>query len=300
MMDSEEDLAVLDHYGELFMAQFDMPTVTNAHKRKWNDQEKPSSNKRPKTDEDSSSDFEDEDEEEWGGIRAESSQEDIEEDGDEDDDFIASSQHNVVVFDDRPKPKPKESDERARRKTFMSSKVSKIGDNTIPNRAKKEPEEEFEQQNVQNDALLHRLVHTKLLSGALGDDLGMTPAEKRRATAGRVEELAGHTKLGQGEKSIRKAERNKAAKSVRDGLIAKQKQRHEQKVQEAKAVGNYHPAIKGMLSDHDEKRKAPKRVRGIGMGVGKFSKGTLKLSAKDIPGRSSTPQKSNRSRKGRK
>lgn len=57
----------------------------------------------------------------------------------------------------------------------------------------------------------------------------------------------------------------------------------------AKAVGNYHPAIKGLLEDSDEKQKAPKRQRGLGMGVGKFRGGILQLSKKDIPGRAPAP-----------
>jgi hypothetical protein len=49
---------------------------------------------------------------------------------------------------------------------------------------------------------------------------------------GRVLELAGSSKLGQGEKLARARERDKASKRVREGLIEKQKQRREKMIQE--------------------------------------------------------------------
>jgi len=49
---------------------------------------------------------------------------------------------------------------------------------------------------------------------------------------GRVMELAGNTKLGQGEKVVRAQERDKASKRVREGLLEKQKQRREKMIQE--------------------------------------------------------------------
>jgi len=49
---------------------------------------------------------------------------------------------------------------------------------------------------------------------------------------GRFLELAGNSKLGQGEKVVRAQERDKASKRVREGLLEKQKQRREKMVQE--------------------------------------------------------------------
>ena len=49
---------------------------------------------------------------------------------------------------------------------------------------------------------------------------------------GRILELAGNSKLGQGEKSVRAQERDKASKRVREGLLEKQKQRREKMIQE--------------------------------------------------------------------
>ena len=86
--------------------------------------------------------------------------------------------------------------------------------------------------NAQNDALLHRLVHTQLLSGSLNPELGLTSAQRKKAMEGRILELAGNSKLGQGEKVVRAQERDKASKRVREGLLEKQKQRREKMIQE--------------------------------------------------------------------
>lgn len=86
--------------------------------------------------------------------------------------------------------------------------------------------------NAQNDALLHRLVHTKILSGSLNPELELTPAHRRKALAGRVLELSGGAKLGKGEKSVREKERNKAAKRVREGIVEKQKEKGKQELEE--------------------------------------------------------------------
>lgn len=86
--------------------------------------------------------------------------------------------------------------------------------------------------NAQNDALLHRLVHTQLLSGSLNPELGLTSAQRKKAMEGRILELARNSKLGQGEKVVRAQERDKASKRVREGLLEKQKQRREKMIQE--------------------------------------------------------------------
>jgi hypothetical protein len=75
-------------------------------------------------------------------------------------------------------------------------------------------------------------VHTKILSGSLNVDLDLTPAQRRKALAGRVLEAAGQVKLGKGEAAVRAKERNKAAKHVRDGMLAKQKERNEKALEE--------------------------------------------------------------------
>jgi hypothetical protein len=86
--------------------------------------------------------------------------------------------------------------------------------------------------NAQNDALLHKLIHTKLLSGSLNQDLQLPPAKKRKALEGRILELTGDAKLGKGERKVRDVERNKAAKLVREGIALKQKERQKQELEE--------------------------------------------------------------------
>ena len=85
-----------------------------------------------------------------------------------------------------------------------------------------------------NDLELHRLVHTRLLSGSLNPELNLTPAQRRKALEGRVLELADRAKLGQGEKDVRDAEKKRAALRIREGMKAKQKERDSKKLEEVR------------------------------------------------------------------
>lgn len=109
----------------------------------------------------------------------------------------------------------------------------------------------------------------------------MKPAQRKKALAGRILELNGDAKLGRGEKSVRQAERNKASKRIRAGLLEKEKQRQKAQLEEAKNMGNYHRSIKNVFEQPSEPSNQ-KRERGLRMGVGKFSGGLLKLSQEDI------------------
>ncbi|KAJ4482681.1 hypothetical protein C8R41DRAFT_466952 [Lentinula lateritia] len=168
----------------------------------------------------------------------------------------------------------------------MSSKISKLREGAAPELKKYSlettDEDMNERTNIQNDALLHKLVHTKLLSGSLNSELELTPAQRRKALSGRVVELTGDAKLGRGERSVRLAEHNKASKRVREGLMQKQKERRAAQLQETKNLGNYHPTLKRLLDPDSETAKPKKRVRGLQMGIGSFKGGTLKLSREEI------------------
>jgi len=145
--------------------------------------------------------------------------------------------------------------------------------------------------NTENDALLHKLVHTQLLSGSLNPDLDMTPAHRRKALVGRVMELAGGAGLGKGEKAVRNAEKNKASKRVREGLAQKQKEREKQELEQSKNLGNYHPTLKKLFEASGASTSRSKS-RGLNMGVGKFRGGVLRLSKQEITtvmGRSQNP-----------
>lgn len=75
-------------------------------------------------------------------------------------------------------------------------------------------------------------MHTKLLSGSLNPELELDHAQKGRALAGRVLELAGEAKLGKGESMFRREQRNKAAKRVRDGLLRKKSEKEQKTLEE--------------------------------------------------------------------
>lgn len=151
--------------------------------------------------------------------------------------------------------------------------------------------------NAQNDALLHKLIHTKLLSGSQDTGLNLPPAKKQKALAGRILELSGHARIGKGEKQTRETERNKAAKRVREGIIQKQKEQEKQRLdevsrchvvlcyslsgQQAKNFGNYHPTLKRIF-EASPKPSTRRRDSGLKMGVGKFSNGFLHLRKDDV------------------
>jgi len=81
---------------------------------------------------------------------------------------------------------------------------------------------------------------------------------------------------------VRAQEREKASKRVREGLLDKQKQRREKLVQEAKDMGNYHPAFKNLFQDPLKKSTKRNRERGLRMGIGSYGGGVLKLDRREI------------------
>jgi len=70
------------------------------------------------------------------------------------------------------------------------------------------------------------------LSGSLNSELELTPAQRKKALAGRVLEVSGDVKLGKGENVVRETERNKAAKRVREGLLSKKMEREKKELEE--------------------------------------------------------------------
>ncbi|KAF8484948.1 hypothetical protein DFH94DRAFT_689310 [Russula ochroleuca] len=203
---------------------------------------------------------------------------------------------DVVVFSGYGSKTLEPLSKKMQGKAFMSSNVSKLRDATQEERKTRTAEsiddEDDELTNAQNDALLHRLVHTQLLSGSLNRELGLTSAQRKKAMEGRILELSGSSKLGQGEKVVRAQERDKASKRVREGLLDKQKQRREKQVQEAKDMGNYHPTFKKLFQDPLEKNTKRNRERGLRMGVGSFGGGMLRLSKREIETVQSRPTSS--------
>ncbi|KAJ3883237.1 hypothetical protein F5051DRAFT_392405 [Lentinula edodes] len=280
MANHDELLSILQAHGQQFLSSFQGSVKQEIHSRKN------ATFVQPRDD----IEEEEAEEEEWEGIRSESEAEEGFEEND--DEFTATSSStstaNVIVFSDKPSISQQERDATTKYQTkaFMSSKISKLREGTAPELKKYSSEttdEDIkERSNIQNDALLHKLVHTKLLSGSLNSELELTPAQRRKALSGRVIELTGDAKLGRGERSVRLAEHNKASKRVREGLMQKQKERRAAQLQETKNLGNYHPTLKRLLDPDSETAKPKKRVRGLQMGIGSFKGGTLKLSREEI------------------
>ncbi|TFK43616.1 hypothetical protein BDQ12DRAFT_187417 [Crucibulum laeve] len=291
-MVAEQDdlLSILNFHGQQFLQSFSLPSAEPSCNKRKRANESLASRKSPKLEQ------EDEGEDdEWGGITSEEngsenvSEQGIDEDSEQlDDDFRGETNvvaDNVVVFSEtRPQNSIADPATKAQMKAFMSSKVSKVRmehpDAQMP--VKSEADLEDEKTNAQNDAILHKLVHTKLLSGSLDSELDLTPAQRRKALAGRVLELTGGARLGKGEKSVREAERNKAAKRVREGIADKQRERDKQELEEAKNLGNYHPTLKKLYDASTSSSGPKRRDRGLKMGVGKFSGGLLHLSREEI------------------
>lgn len=117
--------------------------------------------------------------------------------------------------------------------------------------------------------MLHKLVHTKLLSGSLNSELELTPAQRRKALSGRVVELTGDVKLGRGERSVRLAEHNKASKRVREGLMQKQKERRAAQLQEVcffhdLSTSGIEKALHSLIIDEESGKLSPDTQKVVG------------------------------------
>ncbi|KAL5508145.1 hypothetical protein ACEPAH_5763 [Sanghuangporus vaninii] len=290
----EDLLALLQAHGQDFLSSFGSLPQSSSQ---------PSRKRRKLEPEESNSDADEASDDQSAGFEM-SSEEDDSDDGDyseemndgeedeqrHDDEFrsdtLQRKQPEVVVFSGGTQSTGTKMS-RSQAKSFMSPKVSKLRQEVNEVETNEygdgDSEREEERTNVQNDKLLHKLVHTQLLSGSLNHELDLTPAQRRKALDGRVMEIAGNAKLGKGESKVRQEERKKAAKKVRMGLERKVEERRRKAVEEAKDLGNYHRSIKHLF-EADEKKRSDrrKRERGLKLGVGKFSGGVLKLSRDDI------------------
>ncbi|PSR73597.1 hypothetical protein PHLCEN_2v10516 [Hermanssonia centrifuga] len=313
MSDDEKErlLRLLEAHGQQFLGSFGA-TAVKGKRKEVSEATSSRDNKKRRLSENKAQ--EPDPEEEWNGFSDEESSSEAEDDSKGASFSVASSKGpDVFVFSGPIEGAGPSSvaGNRAHQKAFMSSKVTKVTQNIADVPAQEEENDgeddekyapptppfehvlTFHRTNAQNDALLHRLVHTKILSGSLDPDLNLTPAQRRKALAGRVLEAAGKAKLGKGEHAVRSKERNKAAKHVRDGLLAKQSERTKKELEEAKNMGNYHPALKQLFEKDSGSNFKQKRERGLRMGVGTFSGGILRLNRDEIAsasGRSDRPQ----------
>ncbi|EAU84714.2 hypothetical protein CC1G_00233 [Coprinopsis cinerea okayama7 len=278
-VEQAELLKSLYAHGEQFLQQFSLPKSL-----------KPTKAPVPAHHQEDS----DEGESEWSGIGSDDESDSEDGEGYDSEEEMATAgpsvqpEKPVVVFTDFKGTDKSVS--KAGMREFMSSKISKLQqDPSSKAKGKRpaDPESDEELSNAKNDALLHKLVHTKLLSGSLDPELKLTPAQRRKALEGRVAELAGamtgEVKLGKGESKIRKAEHNRASKQVREGIAQKQRERQKRCLEEAKNIGTYHPSLKKLFEDESSQSSSRQnRNRGMKMGVGRFKGGILTLSKSEI------------------
>ncbi|KAL4075933.1 hypothetical protein J3A83DRAFT_4370150 [Scleroderma citrinum] len=277
MSDDEQErlLSLLEVHGQQFLSSFDLPPVLK--KKKLNNASRASASSSL--------------EEEWNGFGGSDSHGEDSSSEERDEEYpgdIASSSHtpDVTIFSNSKSRPPTDAFiPKALRKSFMSAKIANITriESQQASSASTDPKDsEDDRTNAQNDALLYRLLHTKLLSGSLNPDLNLSHAQREKALSGRVLELSGDAKLGKGESTYRQGEHRKASKRVREGLQRKKAEREQKELVEAKNLGNYHPVLKQMFTSSSSSAPKRKRQRGLRMGVGRFEDGTLKLSRQEI------------------
>lgn len=163
------------------------------------------------------------------------------------------------------------------------------------------------------NASLDKTLHSMLLTTLLPSHAASTasrPVDKRNAMSARLLELAQYELPGEGSKVVKDKHLSKHPAAVRTGLLHKREKREKAQRQEAIDSGNYVRGIGGLLGEglkrggnHKGEQRAAvgmetgkkkgmegrkkgdaDRSRGLGMGVGRFEGGVLKLSEKDIAG----------------
>jgi hypothetical protein len=175
-------------------------------------------------------------------------------------------------------------------------------------------EEEEEKQLVANDRLLSELLSTTLFAPGTGTtskgksnlssndtiarimELSATEAQRKGQAVGR----------GWGENELKRQQLAKAPAAIRQGMRKAAGERRDKEREKAKELGTWHPSLKQAYANQATatemglKKETRKRQRGIGVGIGKFQGGMLKLSAQDISKVNGKPSSSSRAKKGRK
>lgn len=164
-----------------------------------------------------------------------------------------------------------------------------------------EAEEEKAMQS--NDRELSRLLSTTLFApgGASTGAQGTRRNLSSNETLARLMELSSSSAArrgaavgrGWGESAHKAAQMGKMPASMRAGLRRAQKDKLDKDVERAKELGNYHSSVKKLVGNNqagmdlilgtrDDDRKKRTRERGLGMGVGTFNRGTLRLSEEEV------------------
>ncbi|KIR68915.1 hypothetical protein I314_00015 [Cryptococcus bacillisporus CA1873] len=162
------------------------------------------------------------------------------------------------------------------------------------------------------NASLDKTLHSMLLTTLLPSHAASTasrPVDKRNAMSARLLELAQYELPGEGSKVVKDKHLSKHPAAVRTGLLHKREKREKAQRQEAIDSGNYVRGVGGLGEglkrggNHKGEQRAAvgmetgkkkgmegrkkgdaDRSRGLGMGVGRFEGGVLKLSERDIAG----------------
>lgn len=223
----------------------------------------------------------------------------------------------TVVFGGESRPDGDELKEAKKGwKAFMSSKTEKIASEDLTSAIKPTTaEEEEEKQLVANDRLLSELLSTTLFAPGTGTtskgksnlssndtiarimELSATEAQRKGQAVGR----------GWGENELKRQQLAKAPAAIRQGMRKAAGERRDKEREKAKELGTWHPSLKQAYANQATatemglKKETRKRQRGIGVGIGKFQGGMLKLSAQDISKVNGKPSSSSsRAKKGRK
>ena len=150
--------------------------------------------------------------------------------------------------------------------------------------------------NAQNDQLLSTLIHSHLLSGTAhpltSHELSsLSPAAQRSSLDGRISELSSRSALGTGSASLKETERLQMGGRQKAGMARRAGEIEDKRLQEAKDVGNYHSSVKHLFGEiasssaigkKAAKEAARREERGLGMGVGTWKNGSLRISNEEI------------------
>ncbi|KAJ9478710.1 hypothetical protein PHBOTO_002206 [Pseudozyma hubeiensis] len=202
-------------------------------------------------------------------------------------------------------------------KAFMSSKIDKIGAEDQASVTKlSTAEEEEEKQLVANDRLLSELLSTTLFAPGTGNTSKGNSNLSSNDTIARIMELSATDSQrkgqaigrGWGENELKRQQLAKAPAAIRQGMRKAAGERRDKEREKAKELGTWHPSLKQAYSNQATatemglKKENRKRQRGLGMGIGKFQGGMLKLSSQEISkvnGKSRSGSGSSRGGKGK-
>ncbi|SNX83578.1 uncharacterized protein MEPE_02285 [Melanopsichium pennsylvanicum] len=205
----------------------------------------------------------------------------------------------TVVFGGESRPKADELKEAKKGwKAFMSSKIDKMAAEDEMGAASKltTAEEQEEKQLVANDRLLSELLSTTLFAPGTGTTSKGKSNLSSNDTIARIMELSATESQrkgqsvgrGWGEKELKRQQLCKAPAAIRQGMRKAAGERREKEREKAKELGTWHPSLKeaytnkATATEMGLKKESRKRQRGLGMGIGKFQGGTLKLSSSEI------------------